>query len=96
VLGLRGWRDQLPQCLEDFVQLLVMLAERGFGVSLELFKSPLDLGVRGCDASQLNERPHDRDVDGDRGLAPENAGQHRHALLCEDVGRVATSATPLL
>jgi hypothetical protein len=26
-LGLRGWGDQLSQRLEDFIQLLVMLAE---------------------------------------------------------------------
>jgi hypothetical protein len=72
-----------------------MLAERGFGLSLESFKAPLDRGVRGRGASQLNKRPHDRDIDGDRRLAPENAGQHRHALLCEDVGHVATSTAPL-
>ena len=51
VLGLRGWGDQLPQRLEDFVQLLVVLAEGGFGLSLEIFKAPLDRGVRGHGAS---------------------------------------------
>src|ERR1022692_4813444 len=61
--GLRGWGDQLSQRLEDFVQLLVVLAEGCFGLSLEVFKVSLDRGVRGRNASQLDECPHDRDVD---------------------------------
>jgi hypothetical protein len=58
----RGWGDQLPQRLEDFVQLLVVLAKGSFGFSLEIFEAPLDRGVRGRSASQLNERSHDCDV----------------------------------
>ncbi|HEY7831390.1 MAG TPA: hypothetical protein VIC06_12585 [Solirubrobacteraceae bacterium] len=50
--------------MEDILELLVMLAELRFGLSLEIFETPLDRGVRGRDAPQLNECPHDRDVDG--------------------------------
>ena len=49
-LGSRGWGDQLPQCLEDLIQLLVMLAELRFGLSLEILEAPLGCGVRGLGA----------------------------------------------
>jgi hypothetical protein len=50
-LGPRRWGDQLSQCLKDPVQLLVMLAELRLGLSLKIFKAPLDRGVRDRSAS---------------------------------------------
>jgi hypothetical protein len=38
-----------------------------------------------------DESPHDRDVDGDGTLAPEDTRQHRDALLGEDEGRRSSS-----
>ncbi len=40
-----------------------------------------------------NERSNDRYVDLDCAAAPENARQHRHALLCEDPRQLP--ATPM-
>jgi hypothetical protein len=66
------WGDQLAQGLEDLAQLLVVLAELCPGLPLEFLEPLLECGVGGRSAAELNERPHDLDVDGDRPLAPQD------------------------
>jgi hypothetical protein len=94
-LRARGRRDQLPQRVEDGCELLVVFAEPLPALTLELGEASLDRVIRQRGAAQFHERSHDRDVDHDGGSASEDAGQHRDALLCEDVRRVA-AATPSL
>jgi hypothetical protein len=69
--------------------LLVVSAEPRSGLSLKLSDPLLERGVGSRRAAQFDERPHDLDIDGDRTLAAQHARKHGHALLGEDVGRVA-------
>ena len=50
--------------------------------------------MRGDELTELDERPHDEDVDLDGALAIENRGKHGDALLTEGVrgNAAATSA----
>jgi hypothetical protein len=41
------------------------------------------------DLPEPDERAHDGDIDLDRALTPQHAGEHRHSLLGEGVGERA-------
>ena len=65
--GRRG--DQLSQCLEDLIQLLVVPTELRGGLSLKLSELLLECGIGGCGTAQLDKRAHDLNIDGNRTLA---------------------------
>lgn len=67
-----GRGDQLSQRLEDLIQLLVVPAELRDGLSLKLSEPLLECGVGSRGTAQLDERPHDLDIDGDRALATQH------------------------
>src|SRR5436190_2585976 len=81
-----GRGDQLSQRLEDLIQLLVVSAESRGALSLKLFEPLLECGIGGRRAAQLDERPHDLNIDHDRTLATQYPRKHGHTLLGEDVG----------
>ncbi len=89
-------RDQLPQDLEDLIQVFIVLAQLRTRLSFQLIEPFLQRRVARRLTSQLDERPHDRDVDSDRAIAPEDPGEHRDSLLGEDVRGVATPAPAVI
>jgi len=74
------------------VKLLVVLAQTRPDVQFHLIEPLLKLLKRASGTSQLHERPHDLNVHRDGPVAAKNAGEHRHALLREDVWLIAASA----
>lgn len=86
----------MPQRLEKLAEVLVVLAQPSPNVEFQLVKPLLQLLNRTGSASQLDERAHDLDVDGDGPIAAEHPGEHCHSLLGENVWRVATAATAIV
>ena len=84
LLGLR-WRHELPDRVKDNFKLLIVLVFDGVEPAREFF-------VRSEELPQAHKGSHDFDIDLYGTLAPENTGQHRHALLRERVGRGPTEA----
>ena len=84
-------RHQLPDRVEDDLELLVMFTQLPF----DFFQLAGKFLVRCQYLAQLHKRPHDGDVDFDRTVTVENAGKHRHALLGEGVGQSAAATTAL-
>jgi hypothetical protein len=66
------WPDELPQRLEELIQLVVVLPEFRCRLALELLQPLLQRRVGASNAPQLDERPHDRNVHGDGSVASEN------------------------
>src|SRR5271157_4972462 len=62
-------------------------------LSLQLFQLSQNVSVSREHLSQLHKSPHDDDVHQHGPLGLENTGKHRHALLCESVGRSPSSAS---
>ena len=63
--------------------------------SFERVDLPGEVSVRLHQAAQLNERPHDRDVDLDCPRRAEYARQHRHPQFSKGVGQVLQVAPSL-
>src|SRR5262249_25601118 len=82
---LRVRSHQLANRVEHDADLRVVLL-------LERLELALEVGVRLEQLPQPYERTHDLDVDLDRALAAQHAGEHRDALLGERVWIVATAA----
>jgi len=83
LLGRRG--HQPAHGVEDDLELGIVLLFQGFQLAGQF-------GVRRHDLPKPHERPHDLDVHPDRRRAAEHAGEHRHALLGEGVGRISPPA----
>ena len=66
--------------VEDYAKLPVVFL-------LQLVESPVQFCVRGEQFAEADEGSHDLDIHGDGPLAAEHAGEHRHALFGEGVGR---------
>lgn len=80
------------QRFEDLFQLLVMLIKPSGHLSLQVIKPLLKRFIGARNTAKLNERPHDRDVDGDRPVTAKNPREHRYSLLGEDIWGVPTPA----
>src|ERR1700719_3327718 len=65
-----GWRHQLPNCIDDRRDLIIMFADSL--LQLGEFASEFAVGLQGL--AQLHERPHDRDVYLHRAFAFQHAG----------------------
>jgi len=48
------------------------------------------------DTPQLDKRPHDLDIYGNRPIAAKDPGEHGHTLLGEDIGRIAAPAPAIV
>ena len=72
--------DQFSDRSEDRLQPRVVRADP----LLQGVQAPEELLMAGQDAPNLDERPHDGDVDFDGALAPEHAREHGDALFRED------------
>jgi hypothetical protein len=65
--------DQLSQRLEDLIQLLVVSAEPCSSLSLKFSEPLLERDIGSCRAAQLDQRPHDLNIDGDCALATQHS-----------------------
>ena len=72
---------------DDLNELLVMLAN----ASLQIVEAGGKLAVGGEDLSKAHEGAHDFDIDPNRPLAFENAGEHSDALFGKGERKLAPS-----
>src|SRR2546423_14251828 len=85
--GCRPRRHELSDRLKYDLELCVVLR-------LQLDELPREIGVGREHLAEPDERAHDLDVHPDGAGAPEDARQHRDALLREGVGCGAPATTP--
>jgi len=80
--------EQLSDGFQDVTDVAIVTAHSflQFGETLS------QLPVGGQDFPQLHESAHDGDVDADRALAAQHAGEHRHALLRKGEGPIPAAA----
>src|SRR5262249_22215137 len=91
--GWEQWRsDQLLDCFPNGINVCAVLL---LG-SLQSFQLLSDVLVCGEELAQVYECPHDGNVHLDGALAVEHRRKHRHALLCENVGRGLATTTAFL
>jgi len=77
----------LPDSVKHNPKLIIVLLFQLFQFSGEILVCCEDL-------SESDKRPHDLNVDLDCLFAVENAGEHGHALLGEDVRQILGMRTP--
>ncbi len=88
VTFLVGWRCELPYCIEDYLELVIVLALHFPQLSRQFL-------IAGQHLAQANEGSNDRDVYLDRTLAVEHAGKHGDTLFGKGIWRIAAPTPPV-
>ena len=79
--GFHRRRDQLPDCIKDNFELLIVL-------SLKLFDFLCQVFMGSDHFSQFGKCAHNLNIDLNGHLAVQNAGKHGHPLFGEGIGRI--------